>query len=851
MLDRLELEIGYGLIPLVDEARGGDLLQRIGNLRRQVGPRARHLRPPDPRARQPAAGRAGVRDQAQGRGDRPRGAGSRPPAGDEHAAGRGRARRAWRRPNPPSTCRRSGSTRDLKSNAEREGYTVVEPAAVLATHLSEIIRGHADELLSRQDVKDMCESVREFAPSLIEDLIPDKVPDQHAAERAAGAAARAHPGARHRDHPRDPGQLRGHRRRAPTSSPRGCARPCRARSPPCTPRPTARIHVVSPASAGASRCSSTACRESRADRPGGPRPGLHAGVPAAPRRRPARGLRAPATPPVLLVPTPIRFFVKRLDRTDLSQPGRHGLHRGRPLGQDPGRRNGGDPWTGRTAGSRLTADRWWYGADAPGQPIAVVRQRYGDDAVIRARARSPAGTRRPRPGARSSRCWCSRPAPVRRAARTGSPAPVAGSAGGRHRRRDSLREVERIETLVRQVAADYERGRSDAGLAVARPVGRGPARRRRSTAVVRRAARRVSRPTRGQDPRDAGEFRGWLTDPAARPATAAGTTSTAATSSWATAAPAGPSWSWRPPRACRHSAAGAGAGRSCRGPGGEVRRLQPRRPAAATTPPSCRSPSNSPQARRTLAGYDAVLVDTPAWTTPPIADGGALHALAGAATPPSTATSCAPLDRDLRDRATCPAPVRGTGIATGSASPASTGRRGPASSWICSRPLPLPVSLLSRGSGARRRTWPSPPPAAAGSRSWAPTAAPAAGRTARREVRRHGPGSSRPWRSAAAAVCRWSPASGGTRASWRRCRGSRSPISASSSWAPCWLAGSCGRRAAEPGRGHGGPGSDARPMRTRMPLPAERRGRPSPASRSHGMDRADRAVSPITRKVRR
>jgi len=52
---------------------------------------------------------------------------------------------------------------------------VVEPAAVLATHLSEIIRSHADELLSRQDVKDVCESVREFAPALVEDIIPDKV----------------------------------------------------------------------------------------------------------------------------------------------------------------------------------------------------------------------------------------------------------------------------------------------------------------------------------------------------------------------------------------------------------------------------------------------------------------------------------------------------------------------------------------------------------------------------------------------------------------------------------------------------------------------------------------------------
>jgi len=65
---------------------------------------------------------------------------------------------------------------ERRREAEAEGYTVVEAPAVLATHLSEIIRSQADELLSRQDVRDMCESVREFAPALVEELIPDKLP---------------------------------------------------------------------------------------------------------------------------------------------------------------------------------------------------------------------------------------------------------------------------------------------------------------------------------------------------------------------------------------------------------------------------------------------------------------------------------------------------------------------------------------------------------------------------------------------------------------------------------------------------------------------------------------------------
>jgi flagellar biosynthesis protein FlhA len=65
---------------------------------------------------------------------------------------------------------------DHRRMAESEGYTVVEAPAVLATHLSETIRSHADELLSRQDVRDMLETVRDFAPALVEELIPDKVP---------------------------------------------------------------------------------------------------------------------------------------------------------------------------------------------------------------------------------------------------------------------------------------------------------------------------------------------------------------------------------------------------------------------------------------------------------------------------------------------------------------------------------------------------------------------------------------------------------------------------------------------------------------------------------------------------
>lgn len=175
VMDSLELELGYGLLPMVDENRGGDLLERISNIRRQIGSELGVVVHP-----------VRVRDNLQldangyvlklkgieiARAELQPGRllamSTRPEGGDIDGT--------------PTTEPAFGLPalwidRDRRTAAEMEGYTVVEPAAVLSTHLSEIIRANADELLSRQDVKDMCESVREFAPALIEDLIPDKVP---------------------------------------------------------------------------------------------------------------------------------------------------------------------------------------------------------------------------------------------------------------------------------------------------------------------------------------------------------------------------------------------------------------------------------------------------------------------------------------------------------------------------------------------------------------------------------------------------------------------------------------------------------------------------------------------------
>ncbi len=176
VLDRLELEIGYGLIGLVDESRGGDLLQRIGNIRRQISSELGIFIHPI-RVRdnlQLQAGEYVIKLKgvpiagAELRAGQLLAMSTRPDCGDL-AGGVPTTEPAF---NLPALWIEA----ERRAEAEAEGYTVVEAPAVLATHLSELVRAHADELLSRQDVRDMLESVREFAPALVEELIPDKVP---------------------------------------------------------------------------------------------------------------------------------------------------------------------------------------------------------------------------------------------------------------------------------------------------------------------------------------------------------------------------------------------------------------------------------------------------------------------------------------------------------------------------------------------------------------------------------------------------------------------------------------------------------------------------------------------------
>ncbi len=171
LVDPMELEVGYGLIPFIDPDAGGDFLDRITMIRRQSALEQGIVVPPirirdniqlpkDTYAikiRGVEIGRGSLKPEyflAMGEGD----LGKIP--GDE-----------TKEPTFGMPCK--WIKEENKELAEKEGFTVVDPASVMATHLTEIIRMHSTNLLGRQEVKSLVDNVKEKYPSLVEELIPE------------------------------------------------------------------------------------------------------------------------------------------------------------------------------------------------------------------------------------------------------------------------------------------------------------------------------------------------------------------------------------------------------------------------------------------------------------------------------------------------------------------------------------------------------------------------------------------------------------------------------------------------------------------------------------------------------
>lgn len=170
-VDPMELEIGYGLIPIVDAHQGGDLLDRIVMIRRQcaleLGLVVPTIRIRDNIQLKPNAYVVKLKGVEIARGDLVL----------DHLLAMNPSGLAAEIPGIATTEPAFGLpalwiAESLRERAEIEGYTVVDPVSVLATHLTEVIKAHAAEIMGRQDVQTLIDSVRAHHPAVVDELIP-------------------------------------------------------------------------------------------------------------------------------------------------------------------------------------------------------------------------------------------------------------------------------------------------------------------------------------------------------------------------------------------------------------------------------------------------------------------------------------------------------------------------------------------------------------------------------------------------------------------------------------------------------------------------------------------------------
>jgi flagellar biosynthesis protein FlhA len=171
-LDPLELAIGFGLVPMVDQQAGGTLLARVGTIRRQIASELGMVIPPVRirddvsldsheyvmRVRGTEVARGGVM------------------AGHHMAMNPGDA--MGQLPGIPTTEPAFGLPAVWipeagRAEAEALGWTVVDSESVVVTHLTEMIRAHASELLSRQETRQLLDQLKEFNEAVVTEVVPD------------------------------------------------------------------------------------------------------------------------------------------------------------------------------------------------------------------------------------------------------------------------------------------------------------------------------------------------------------------------------------------------------------------------------------------------------------------------------------------------------------------------------------------------------------------------------------------------------------------------------------------------------------------------------------------------------
>ncbi|RXZ76944.1 flagellar biosynthesis protein FlhA [Paenibacillaceae bacterium] len=170
-VDPIEFEFGYGLIPLADTQQGGDLLDRIIMIRRQcaleLGLVVPVIRIRDNIQLKPNEYVIKIKGNTVARGDLLLNhyLAMSPGFDDDAIVGIETSEPAFGLPA-------LWIDENMKERAELSGYTVVDPPSVVATHLTEVIKKHAHELLGRQEAKALVENLKESYPALVDELIP-------------------------------------------------------------------------------------------------------------------------------------------------------------------------------------------------------------------------------------------------------------------------------------------------------------------------------------------------------------------------------------------------------------------------------------------------------------------------------------------------------------------------------------------------------------------------------------------------------------------------------------------------------------------------------------------------------
>ena len=169
-VEPIQLNVGYSLIQLVDPNEGGDLLNRIKEIRsslaRELGLVLPHIRIRDQMDLAPGAYRIVIREESVAEGELRTNEFLAMEVGPVTEEINGTPTL-----EPTNNQPAMWITADQRERAQMAGYLVIDPSSVLATHLVETTRRHADRFLTRQDVQKLLDRLKETSPAIVDEVL--------------------------------------------------------------------------------------------------------------------------------------------------------------------------------------------------------------------------------------------------------------------------------------------------------------------------------------------------------------------------------------------------------------------------------------------------------------------------------------------------------------------------------------------------------------------------------------------------------------------------------------------------------------------------------------------------------